>query len=175
MTKKWKSYLSSPEIESNFHLSVKSKGCLRFYLATFPNNYCLHNASYMTQWHNGQWWCPRYPMVSSRESRLQHVHLYRETCNKDTILYFRYEKREIPAQYVPWNVLQVVTLKFLIPRTQFIFLLFQNKHLCLSNWHEHSRSVHGTTWDNNLSPLAFRKNILSGSKLFKELIKLGYY
>ena len=52
MTKKWKSYLSSPEIESNFHLSVKSKGCLRFYLATFPNNYCLHNASHdtMPQW-----------------------------------------------------------------------------------------------------------------------------
>ena len=146
MTKKWKSYLSSPEIESNFHLSVKSKGCLRFYLATFPNNYCLHNDTM------GIDTCS-WPLVCSRES----LHCYMETCNKDTILYFRYEKREIPAQYVPWNVLQVVTLKFLIPRTQFIFLLFQNKHLCLSNWHEHSKSVHGTSWDNNLSPLAFRK------------------
>lgn len=69
----------------------------------------------------------RHGPVSSCESR-PYMHLYMETCNRDKILYFRYEKREILTPYVPWNVPKVVILKFLIQRTQFIVLLFQNKH-----------------------------------------------
>ena len=107
--KKWKSYPLRQKLNQTSTLAWKVKVASVFFIwPHFPNNCCLHNDTM------GIDTCS-WRLVCSRES----LHCYMETCNKDTILYFRNEKREIPAQYVPCNVLQVVTLKFFIPRTQF--------------------------------------------------------
>ena len=50
MTKSEKVISLRQKLNQTSTLAWKVKVDSIFYLATFPNNYCLHNASYMTQW-----------------------------------------------------------------------------------------------------------------------------